>query len=541
MTAIAPFSRIIYFGDSLTDTGTIFDLSSQVLAIPVPPAALGYDGQFSDGDVYADIAPELLGADVENFGVGGARAIGEIPFAGIFPGNAGAPEDFNPFIADPTPEILGFDINLGGQVDRFLASEAERGTLIPGSAASFLIGLNDLNNFTPTSADPDEVVEQALALSGQILFETLSSAFQVAQAGVQTIIFNTLPDATFFPSAAFAPPEVIALGESIIPLYNFNLSLSAQVLQGSGIDARVVDFNAIAGEIEADPTAFGFVAEFSESTFLGFGSNPGILPDGMGGFFPAFPSNTTATDIDPDQIAFIDLLHPTTATHGILGAFQARSLTNVTQILEDTDDVATGAEVDDLVLARGGNDTVTLGLGNDVALGGLGDDVLNGNAQNDILSGGSGNDRLIAGRGTDFAAGGQGDDFVSGGVGNDILIGGLGSDTVNGGGGNDALLYTQAEFIGGVTGEDTDLYIGGAGNDTLFLVLDAETQTAVEGEIVDGANVQQLASIGVTTFGVENFVLLDTRAELEDFGSSAVTSATVAANVLEEANLWGLI
>ncbi|MEM7506384.1 MAG: SGNH/GDSL hydrolase family protein [Pseudomonadota bacterium] len=531
MTAITPFSRIIYFGDSLTDTGTIFDLSSEVLAFPIPPAELGYDGQFSDGDVYADIAPELLGTDVENFGVGGARAIGVIPFAGVLPGNGGAPPDFNPFIAEPTPELLGFDINLGGQVDRFLASEAERGTFIPGSAASFLIGLNDLNNFTPTSADPDEVVEQALALSGQILFETLSSAFQVAQAGVQTIIFNTLPDATFFPSSAFAPPEVIALGESIIPLYNFNLGLSAQVLQGSGIDARVVDLNALAKEIEADPSAFGFIGDFSESIFLGFGSNPGIVPDGQGGLTPFFPANNTLGEFDNDQIAFIDLLHPTTATHGIIGAFQAESLTNEVIFGEETGDTIASGGGDDLVFSTAGDDLIIAGFGDDIGLGGLGNDELRGFIGNDILNGGSGDDLLKGQAGDDILAGGQGNDTLLGGADSDVFVDGLGSDRAIGASGDDAFFYTEAALIGGTTGEDADVFLGGVGSDTLFLVLSDETEALVQAELVDGARVQNFASIGLQTISIENIVFLDERSDFAEQGFVR----------LDEADLWGVI
>ncbi|MEM8699135.1 MAG: SGNH/GDSL hydrolase family protein [Pseudomonadota bacterium] len=531
MTAISPFSRIIYFGDSLTDSGTIFDLTSEVLTIPVPPAELGYDGQFSNGDVYADIAPALLGTNVENFGVGGARAIGTIPLAGFFPGNSQAPDGFNPFVAVPTDDQLSFDINLNAQVDRFLASEAARGAPIPGSAASFLIGLNDLNNFAPTSTDTDIIVQEALALSGTILFETLSNAFQVAFAGVETIILNTLPGATFFPSSAFVSPEQIALGEQIIPLYNFNLDLAVQVLQGSGIDARLVDLAALAAEIEADPTSFGFVADFAESIFLGFGSDPAILSDGVGGFFPAFPSNTTQPDLDADQIAFIDLLHPTTATHGIIGAFQAEALTNEVIFGTASADTISSGAGDDLLFGSGGNDLLRGGFNDDILLGGLGNDDLRGFIGNDIANGGSGNDIVRGQDGDDIVAGGEGDDRVLAGRGDDVLIDGLGSDRLIGLDGDDAFLYTEAVLLGGTTGTDSDLFKGGLGTDTLFLVLSDATEAAVMAEVVDGARAQDLTTLGLTTDSIENIVFLDSREDLTTLGFTR----------LEEADLWGLV
>ncbi|MEL6478879.1 MAG: SGNH/GDSL hydrolase family protein [Pseudomonadota bacterium] len=530
MTAMSPFSRIVYFGDSLTDTGVIFDRTSEVLTIPVPPAALGYDGQFSNGDVYADIVPALLGANVENFGVGGARAIGSIPIAGFFPGNLGAPEDFNPFIATPTTEQLSFDINLNAQVDQFLASEAARGAPIPGTAASFLIGLNDLNNFAPTSTDIDIIVQEALALSGTILFETLSNAFEVAFAGVQTIILHTLPGATFFPSSVLASPDIIALSDQIVPILNLNLEISAQVLQGSGIDARIVDLASLAAEIEADPTSFGFVADFTDSVFFGTGT-PAILPDGQGGFFPGLESNTSQPELDQDQIAFFDLLHPTTATHGIIAAFEVESLTNEVIFGGAAGETISGGAGDDLLFGSAGNDMLRGGYHDDILLGGIGNDDLRGFIGNDIANGGSGNDIVRGQDGDDILAGGEGNDRVLAGIGDDVLIDGLGSDRLIGLDGDDAFLYTEASLIGGVTGADSDLFKGGLGNDTLFLVLSDATEAEVMAEVVDGARGQDLATIGLTTDSIETIVFLDSRADF----------ATLGFTRLDEADLWGLI
>ena len=541
MTAMSPFSRIIYFGDSLTDNGGLFDLTSTFLTIPLPPAQLGFDGQFSDGDVYADIAADLLGAQAENFAIGGAQAIGEVPVGSFFEGSE-FPDGFMPFTAVPTPEQLAFDINLNGQVDRFLASEAARGTPIPGSAASFFIGLNDLNGFTPTSTDPEIVAQEAIALSGTILFETLSNAIQVAGAGVETIIFHTLPTGGFFPVSAFIPPEVIALGEQIVPLYNFNLDLSAQVLAGLGIEGRVVDFAALTAEVQADPTGFGFVAPFIESTFTLTGGQAVIVPDGMGGFMPFLPSNTSATDIDPDQIAFIDLLHPTTALHGILGAFEAASLTREVVFGAATADASlfTGGG-DDVAFGAGGNDRVNGARGDDVLFGGLGDDVLIGFDGDDILSGGSGNDRLIAGDGADVLGGASGDDLLLGGAGHDVLIGGLGSDRLVGGAGDDLFLYTEAALLGGETGVDSDRLLGGQGQDRLLLALTDDTRALVEAELNGASPRQTLETLGLEIFSIETIVFVDSRLAFSELAQDQAEVDAMGLGALGEADLWGVI
>ena len=43
-------SRIVYFGDSLSDRGALHDVTSRVLTVPVPPESAGYVGWFSNGE-----------------------------------------------------------------------------------------------------------------------------------------------------------------------------------------------------------------------------------------------------------------------------------------------------------------------------------------------------------------------------------------------------------------------------------------------------------------------------------------------------------
>lgn len=144
-----PYDTIIYFGDSYTDSGEFFALSSALLTQPLPSPAFGYDGQVSNGPVYADIAPRLLGIpadDVLNYAVGGARAVGEQDMGALLAGSPLARPD-------PDPAYLSYDINLGAQVDRFLEDAAGMGDL-SGSAASITIGLNDLRRL-PALIDPE--------------------------------------------------------------------------------------------------------------------------------------------------------------------------------------------------------------------------------------------------------------------------------------------------------------------------------------------------------------------------------------------------
>jgi hypothetical protein len=88
------FDEIYAVGDSLSDSGGIFELSSEVLAlvaaagidtdglqpIPISPP---YAGKFSNGPVLPEITAELLGATLINFSFGGAQALGTLPFGVI--------------------------------------------------------------------------------------------------------------------------------------------------------------------------------------------------------------------------------------------------------------------------------------------------------------------------------------------------------------------------------------------------------------------------------------------------------------------------
>ena len=87
------FDEIYAVGDSWSDSGMHFGLSSQVLAlaadagvntdglkpIPFPP----YAHKYSNGPVFPEITADLLGAELTNFSGGGAQALGTFPFGVI--------------------------------------------------------------------------------------------------------------------------------------------------------------------------------------------------------------------------------------------------------------------------------------------------------------------------------------------------------------------------------------------------------------------------------------------------------------------------
>jgi hypothetical protein len=501
------FDEIYAVGDSLSDSGGIFALSSQALSlaaaagvvaqglqpIPISPP---YAGKFSDGPVLPEITAELLGATLINFSFGGAAALGMQTLL-----DAAGPTIANQVLAAiaPLPDVerapieavLGHNINLPGQVADLVAATSAH----PPSADSALvslIGLNDLRGLIATF-DPNNPLPLLKVIDG-VVKANLDAAHIAFDHGIGTVIFETLPAASFFPVANQLSAELQAIGDAAVDAVNLGLEVGALALRLEGHDVRVVDTARMADEISADPGTFGFLS-LDEPTWLGNGIE--------------FSLNPAALLVPDEQTAFFDPLHATTNLHGVLGAFSAASLTSHTDFRSAGDDVITGSSGDDLVLAGAGNDKVSLGSGNDILLSGLGNDVADGGQGSDLIAGGAGNDRLSGNNGSDVLAGNAGDDTLNGGNGNDALIDGLGSDTLFGGNGDDLFFATQAQLLGG-SGTDTDHFDGGAGFDTLALLLDPATlaveQADVAANFVPG-HAFTFSSMDLTITGIERIVL----------------------------------
>ncbi|MFK7944936.1 MAG: SGNH/GDSL hydrolase family protein [Paracoccaceae bacterium] len=381
-----PFDRIIYFGDSLTDSGAFFNLSSQLLALPLPSTLFGYAGQFSNGAVYADIAPTILGIGSDeslNYAVGGAEAVGSFNMGGFLASSPLA-------LPNPDPALLNFDSNLGGQVARFLEDRPALGDL-SSAAASFFIGLNDFNGLArgldPATFDPLAFGAQAQQLAADIITATLGAATQAALAGVGTIIINTLPVGGFFPLTQAVPEFAQPLANDLVRQFNDALIASSAGLQQLGVEVVIVDFETLADEIMANGTSYGFL-NTTDALLSGTGANPELIdPDGEGPLppQPGFEVNPELAALDPDQFAFYDLLHPTTATHGLFGAFQAATLAGENiGFLGDGRNFDRGTADDDLTFGQGGRDFVFGGAGDDALFGGNDRDNLRGGADNNI-------------------------------------------------------------------------------------------------------------------------------------------------------------
>jgi len=505
---IAAVDRVVTFGASLTDTGNLYSLTGEVLWAPLPPDMMGYSDAFTNGMVYTEYAVDLLGIDtLDTYAIAGSRASGSYSLGQFI-------IDYNsdPLLSvDGSDERLQADINLGAQVDGFLADSSAAD--LSSTMAIVQIGLNDYykQGLDLPSGDKSAWYSLMYDISETVLTEIQ----ELVDAGVGTVVVNTLgltEDFAF--SSELASESVKNLG-TLIEIHNLRLAIGVAKMAADGADVVLVDMAAMMSEIGADPTSFGFIAPLDAY----YVETPG---DGETPFF------NDLSAYDADQVAFYDDAHPTTVYHAILGAFQAASLTSDVAILQDGADLHIASDAVDLVMSSGGDDIVVVRGGDDTVIAGQGLDKVAGGAGRDLLSGGSGDDILYGGTGADLLAGGAGNDILNAGDDQDILIGGLGTDILDGGAGDDLFFFTQETLIGG-TGPDGNEIIGGEGYDVLYIVVDEETGKALKPNTDLGAVASEL---GLSLDSIEEIVLLDSRADF-------VLIETEAR--LDEADLWGMI
>lgn len=525
MTSELGFDRLVYFGDSLTDSGGFFDASSKVAIFGVPPVLAGYAGQFSNGPVYADLTPGLIGVEGGeelNFAVGGAQLLTDFTIGDALAGSG-------LIRPDALEEDLAFRMDYKGQVARFLESEAAERDLSQ-TAVSILIGLNDFNDFAPTSEET--VLEEGIAYGVTLATLTLEDAAPLFAAGVGTAILHTLPDVSVFPGTQNDPPELQALATLVSGAYNSTLLAGAAELSALGVAVKIVDTAAIYGAVERDFASFGFQT-LDDTVVLGSNGAGGPNPANFG--------------IPEDQIAFFDSVHPTEAFHGILAGFEVASLTSDVAIGTDEADRIVGSRRDDLAVGAEGDDMIFLRRGDDVALTGLGDDTARGGAGEDLIAGGAGADRLTGGGGGDVIADGLGDDRTWGGGGDDLIIDGQGADTHRGGAGDDVFIFTEEALrqraaiddviepsLAGVDevvdGPIRERIVGGAGEDTL--ILRVENAEDVFGLDLTAPNAAIFPELGLLIRSIENVMVVE---------GTDLTDQEIYDSRFETADLWNFI
>jgi Ca2+-binding RTX toxin-like protein len=229
-------------------------------------------------------------------------------------------------------------------------------------------------------------------------------------------------------------------------------------------NVQVVDAFQLTEAIFADPHSFGFI-------------DPLQVP-----FVSLLASHST--QFAPNEVAFFDGEHPTTAGHSVLAAFADAVLTSDhVQFIDGTKDVHAQNGTDFIfaindalnpVLNR--HYTIYGGSGADLIFTGPGDVTVYGGSGTDLIAAGSGNAMLVGGNGTDvLETNSTGTNLLIGGHGEDaFIVNRGGTNTLIGGSGDDLFILKESAALvnpGGSFNFGQQEITGGKGGGTLLFII----------------------------------------------------------------------
>ncbi len=298
---------LFVFGDSLSDSGNLFALTSGA----EPPSPPYFDGRFSNGPVWVETLAELLGLDESRVNI---QAIG-----GAFTDTRNSND-----LLIPGPD----DNGILSQVANFAAAggEIERDDLVVvwGGAINYIFDLG---------SDPEDVVD-----------DLVQAIEELAALGGRLFLVPNLPNLGDTPLQAFLPPGEPDFLNSQVQQHNAELAEAmARLGRRSGhVEIVELDIN----------TAF--------DALLGGSIFQNVISSCLIQVAPGVPRIVTFAcfkDGDPLDAAgtgtlFWDLIHPTTAAHEIIAlvahaALTGAGATTLVEAAEDDDDEDDDDEDDD--------------------------------------------------------------------------------------------------------------------------------------------------------------------------------------------------
>lgn len=267
---LAPITQVFVFGDSLSDNGNAYEATGS--GFPASPPY--FPGRQTNGLVWAEPMTNDLGVTLTNYAVAGAQT-----------GTGNVKSDDFPVLAGT---------GLQTQVGQFV-SDLGGGAADPGAIYAVFAGANNfcLTCFTPGVDDPEEFINQGVT-------EILTAVGTLQATGAQKFVVFGLPDLGLAPRAAGIPIPGIQDMLSMLT-DGWNAALFGN-LPGLGLPQLVtIDTAQILRDVVANPEAFGL-----------FNVTDACLAVGC---------NTQTLDplLDPDGFLFWDDVHPTRATHALLG------------------------------------------------------------------------------------------------------------------------------------------------------------------------------------------------------------------------------
>ncbi|MFA0668406.1 SGNH/GDSL hydrolase family protein [Vibrio splendidus] len=255
-------NRIVTFGDSLSDTGNLFNGSQWVF----PNSNSWFLGHFSNGLVWTEYLAKAKDVPLYNWAVGGAAGTNQyVALTGVY-----------------------------DQVTSYLTYMKVAKNYRPENSLFTLeFGLNDFMNYDREVAD--------------VKADFSSALIRLTESGASNILLFTLPDATKAPQFKYSTEQEIIKVRGKILEFNQFIKAQAEYYQSQGKNMVLFDASALFASITDDPEQHGFRNASDACLDINRSSAADYLRSHS-------LTNDCAT-YGSDSYVFWGVTHPTTATH----------------------------------------------------------------------------------------------------------------------------------------------------------------------------------------------------------------------------------
>ncbi|MCG9641192.1 SGNH/GDSL hydrolase family protein [Vibrio sp. Isolate34] len=255
-------NRIVTFGDSLSDTGNLFNGSQWVF----PNANSWFLGHFSNGLVWTEYLAKAKDVPLYNWAVGGAAGTNQyVALTGVY-----------------------------DQVTSYLTYMKVAKNYRPENSLFTLeFGLNDFMNYDREVAD--------------VKADFSSALIRLTESGANHILLFTLPDATKAPQFKYSTEQEIIKVRGKILEFNQFIKAQAEYYQSMGKNVVLFDASSLFASITDNPEQHGFRNASDACLDLNRSSAADYLRSHS-------LTNDCAT-YGSDSYVFWGVTHPTTATH----------------------------------------------------------------------------------------------------------------------------------------------------------------------------------------------------------------------------------
>ncbi|KAL3160072.1 hypothetical protein ABBQ38_009787 [Trebouxia sp. C0009 RCD-2024] len=285
------FSRIVAFGDSLTDDCTmgISRVIDNAVGNNQPyPGVPYYKGCiFSNGPPYPVVAAGILNVSLTNYAKGGATS-GAVPAYAVLP--AGYANNSMPITIE-IPSTLE-------QVVEYL--DDVNGTASSDAIYFLFVGSNDY--FPILSGTSNATVEDVLEATAEALD-------MLYQAGARLFYTQLLPFLGNSPRAMAAGPEAVAFTNAVTTAHNSQLAALIPQFAAFHLDASIILFN-----FEAFTSQAGAAFGITDLTTPCYNSSAWVV------------ASEPPVCANPDSHAYWDEVHPSARVHQLWGQAVAAQL-----------------------------------------------------------------------------------------------------------------------------------------------------------------------------------------------------------------------